>query len=747
MKREGKHGTANGNCLPHGKRWMTRLSAAGVLAGMVVAGAWGFDPVATPVGLKGLFPAKPPAELSADAVSALPESWKQWGVDTTAAVADLYSAEGDVPAQRQKLDAVKRKLKVIDEALKDSRYSRIHNLLMGLKGSLTRRVALAEATLETLEVKPESVLDARLRSKAAAVSTALRALESDLRGIPGGSAWLTYVKAAPLQQSLIQGPAGESLTKAEEATKAKIAKRKDLNDAKQKEFLNRPAFVRLESALEEHLAALQWTAQAANPEALRTALAKLLAAVDAHADAPQSSQAQALREALVSLRQSAPDGGDRLAAVVEREFLNDNVRIVASEKFLSRLLSDSRYEQGQVNDFILGASVGGWQTTATSVNIDLKPASDRVRFELLLDGTVQTNTAGSTSQATVYTSGYHTFHAQKEVSYDGIAFRTLPGTIGVNANNTTTGARTRVSGLPIFGGIADRVALREANDRRPQAEAIARSRIEGRVLPRFNEEADRQFAEATRQIDRDLNAGLKQAGLYPDRQHYESTDSQMRFSSRLTGDKQLAGSAPDASLLNIADGVRLLLHDSAVNNAIDRIDLAGKTMTEEEFRHHLEKFLSKALSRTFKFRAPGEVPGSKPATADDADDKTPAKIAFASADPLRVRFVGGQVVLVIRAGIEREGKDPIPAQEISVPLTISVEGSQIVISRGDIDITGIDKQLSPAENKVVNARIGSALPDRKQSATIEIPGANNRRVMARITSIQAVDGWIAVSAQ
>ena len=42
-----------------------------------------------------------------------------------------------------------------------------------------------------------------------------------------------------------------------------------------------------------------------------------------------------------------------------------------------------------------------------------------------------------------------------------------------------------------------------------------------------------------------------------------------------------------------------MLHESVINNAMDRLNLAGKTMSEEELRHYVEDFLSRALARDF----------------------------------------------------------------------------------------------------------------------------------------------------
>jgi hypothetical protein len=133
-----------------------------------------------------------------------------------------------------------------------------------------------------------------------------------------------------------------------------------------------------------------------------------------------------------------------------------------------------------------------------------------------------------------------------------------------------------------------------------------------------------------------------------------------------------------------------------------------------------------------------------PLRKSDEEDKVPAKIAFAKEDPIRVQFQNDQLMLVIRAGLEREGKEPIPTQEISVPLSITVEGGQIAITRGELQIVGIDGDLSGVQRKVIINKMSAALPDRKTPAKIKIPSAN-RDVESQISAIQIVNGWIAVN--
>jgi hypothetical protein len=613
-------------------------------------------------------------------------------------------------------------------------------------------VAVAEAALDTLEFNPQAERGPALQSKAAAVTSAISALKADLRGIDGGTAWLPFVKVEALETALAASPEGDATVAALQATQAQIAKRDSLTDAGQKAFLSRDSFTRLHAAAGELLAVATAPAMPLDVEKLRPELIKLVEALETYESTSSSVAASQVRSSLAAIRELAGPTNP-LQTALRQHYFNENLQIVASERFLSRLLADARTEQGQVRDFILGANVGGWQTTSSNVSVDLKPANDRIRFDLVLTGTVQSNTAGATPDATIYTYGYHTFRSTKEVNFDGERFTTAPAQTAVAASNTTTGATTRLSGT-LLSGIGQRVAMREAAARRPQSEAIARGRVANQVTPRFDEEVDRSFATATTDLQKNLVDGLKAAGIYPDRQRYSSTDTSLQAVTRLMPAGRLGGSAPESRLL--AGSAGIAFHESVINNTIDQIDFAGKTMSEQELRTHLEEFLSKALSREFKFRAPDEAtaaapadPAPAPVEADpEADEaaKGAARLMFAQNDPVRVVLEHGVLRLVIRAGLEREGQDPIPAHEITVPLKFAISGDNIVVTRDALKIVPVEGRFNPVQQKVMNTRISNALPERTVSGKFKLKGPS-REVEARVTDITLVDGWIAVSVE
>lgn len=721
------------------------LVALATLAGLATA-AWAWEDAkpAAPQGLSGILPAEVPANLSADAFSVLGGNWSDWSAGAAETVSQFYqSGSGDVAAQRQALASAKAKLKVMEQALRDRKYAMIAAPLTGLSSALARRIDVSEALLDTLDMDAQAEYPKRLKAKSDAVIAAVDALGKSLDKISGGKAWLPYVKADELVAALKYEVGGEASISAAKTSKAKLASRATVENAAQKAFLSRPAFLALESTVDQYLAVAENPPTAENAAKLREQSAALVAGLEGYESSATSGSAAQARQAYSAIRKLAADGGDRLTAVLQKHYFNYNVRIVTSESFLGKLLADTHTEQGQVSDFVLGANVGGSQTTTTSVGVDLKPGKTEARWDLVLNGSISSSTAGVTSQATIYTQGNHTFRATKDVRFNGTTFTTGPGAISVNANNTTTGVATQFSG-GLFGGIADRIAYREAEARRGEAQAIAASRVQDRVMPRFNQEVDSAFVKAGKDLQTDLYDRLRDTGLHPDAMLFQTTDTEFRANTRLMRETELGANAAPAVFAG-GSGATLFVHESEMNNGADRIGLAGKTMNDDQLRAHLEQFFSKAANRELKLNKPVET---APEPGEEDAGKPPSTFVFAATDPIRIRLQDGALSLVFRTGFQREGGEDIPQQVITVPLMFEVKGSQIHITRGAVKVASAEGggagQIATAG--IIRRKIQNTLPERVVEGKFKLRGTRHD-VEATVKSIKIVDGWAVVNVQ
>lgn len=727
-----------------GKFWRkSRLAHTFALLSVVALAATGTFAVEESTGnagagLSGIFPTVPPADLSEEEFAKLDGNWAEWSKTAAAAVAEFYSKlEGsDAASQRKALGALKVKQDVMRRALNDSKYDSLHGPLTALYNSLSLRIDFAEAALDTLEMDGEKVAAAKTKSRSGSLLSSIQALESYLSTIGNGALWIPYFHVNDLKSALTADPEGPAAIAAATQAQANLNNRDYILDADQRVFTHKAPFESFSKAVDSYLAAANWINTEDATSKLRSEFKGLSSALDTYASSGEKSAE--LRSAFARTRYVSADGGDRLAAALQKRLFNYNLRVLVTENFLNRIMSQNRSEAGPVVDFVLGANVSGNQITNTTVTVDLKPSSSTARFDLRLNGNINSNTAGVTPQATVYTQGNHTFTATKEINFDGLQFSTMPAVISVNPHNTTTGIATKFSGVPILGRIVNRIAADQVEEKRGQAEAIAASRVQDGVLPKFNQEVDRNFAEQGYKLNNEVFSGLRATGLFPDTFNYQTTDQLLTINARVMSPHQIAGDEPESRFLT-ATGATALVHETALNNALDQMGLAGQTVTEPELKAKIEAFISKATNKPFKFQAPDPVK-----TSDDEEEKSLNAIIFAQVDPIRVKVVDNELTIVIRAGFKQEGKDDIPTQQISVPIGLEAVGQKIVAKAGNVVVEATEGQGGGVGVRaVVKRKIQSVLPDRVVDGKVEMK-TPDKTVVAYVSKLKLVDGWIVI---
>ncbi|MDA1013385.1 MAG: hypothetical protein O3A00_02905 [Planctomycetota bacterium] len=691
-------------------------------------------PEAAAVGLQGILPSESPTGLSYEDFSDIHKNWEAWSEKTAGMVAGLYENEDlDVAAQRAVITNLNTQLAIMSEAIADPRYVAIHARLRSLSSRLQRRLDVASAILDTLDIDPKVARRETIAKAKQAVTTANAAVGKYLDSKQGkGAGWKVFVRV----DDLAAWSAGDG---ADQEVLKSVSKRlagKDMLAAAQRKFLEKPEFAKLESTINGYLAASdKEPPNAASAQKLREALAAMTKSLELHEATGSKEAAFAARDAYRAVIDFAPDGAARLGSALQQHYFNYNLQVVASEAFLDRLMKENRNDNGPVNDYILGARVSGSQSTETTTGIDLKPSTTEARFNITLKGVTHSQTRGVTSQATIFTSGYHQFWAQKPLTYDGKKLSAEQAEIQVNANNTTTGADTA---LPIFG---ESIAMNAARKKRGQSEAIARSRIRDRVVPEMDKEVDKFVATTNQDLEKKLYGKLKETGLYPSASLFRTNESFLRISSRISGSEEVGGGlAP--SVKTPGTGVSIQIHESLVNNAIDKMALRGEELTGDRVIEEFEESLSDLLGKKVSLKT------MKSAAKDEEDNEPPVKYAFDKNDPIRFKFDDGEVRVSIKSAFKQEGKEDIPTQTITIPLGLAVSGKNIQLTRGSVRVAG--SSLNIARTAVIRKKLESAIEDRLIDGVITVPADEKKgkqELNLLITSISVTDGWITITLQ
>ncbi|MFQ5734731.1 MAG: hypothetical protein ACE5KM_22585, partial [Planctomycetaceae bacterium] len=297
--------------------------------------------------------------------------------------------------------------------------------------------------------------------------------------------------------------------------------------------------------------------------------------------------------------------------------------------------------------------------------------------------------------------------------------------------NTTEGKRA----------IADSYAMREARKRRGQSEAIARRKISNQVLPEFNKEIADNFAKANKQVKDKWLKRIDKAGLTPDVRSVRTTNDFLLVNSRVMRPSEMGGSSSNA-IDTPGNGVTLKIHESAMNNAFDRLEIAGKTLTEAELIDKIETSLMDVLGKDYENNKP-----KQPKAKKDED-----KFVFDKTDPIRFRVRNGALNIVIRAGLKPSGKEDIPTQIVTIPINLSVTGSEIVMKRGIVSVAPAQKPDSAAKQIVragiMRKKIEDSIGVEKRGNTLTLGGETDKKpVKVKISKIRTVNGWVTVWAE
>ena len=417
-----------------------------------------------------------------------------------------------------------------------------------------------------------------------------------------------------------------------------------------------------------------------------------------------------------------------------------NLRLTISESFLNRLVARDEQKPGEVNDFILGAQVTGRQMTFTKLRFDLLPNSENIRGALVLNGTVQSQTTGVTSQAMIDTAGRQQFLAVKELFFDGMKFSTRHAVVQVRAHNQTVGATTALSGT-MLGGIASRIAYRAAERRQQEGEAVARDRVAERVYPEFDNSIDNKLASANEQLDGTVRRMLGTLNLMPTQQQAWSSDTYLSYAMQIPSESTATSSAdPLDSQIVKDDGASLLIHESLLNTLVGRAGLKGLKTTDKQIKALFAPYEVKTADDPLDRAKPAVLPGMNDVVTD---------VEFDENDPLTIRIERDRTLVTLRASFKPAGQQVVPPLAVTIEYKTELAGDKILVSPGKVQVDLLkkddDKAPSGIALKLISQAIEASLSklafDRSLPPTFWSFGG----VVPSVRGIRSQDGWAAIT--
>lgn len=655
------------------------------------------------------------AALSADSIN---EDTLNAGYDASNALDTLYGGDVDAAtaaATVEKLTASRDKL---NSASNDPK-------VREAIGRIDNQLELFALLDEALSSQSPEVIRAAALSR---ISNSLAAADSDLNRVDTGEQWKTFFHfeklAAATTSESIGGPARKTMR----TVKGRLSNQK-LYTAEQLKFVQRESLQNLSDSI-GHFLKVSTDKPAAIAGELTASLKSLVAAYNDYQFLGKAEAAAEIRSAIDTL---PSHGAGAIAEWLQAQFLEENFRVTMSEDFVQKLITDSRCEKGLVNDCILGTRVVGDRWTASNLSVNLSPSSHQAQIEMLLNGTVTTKTRGLAEQATVFTKGNHTFVARKTATFDGDNFSASGASVGVNVRSHTYAATPKTK-LPIVKGIVRKVALQRAAEMKPRTNAITRGKVSRRVVAQFDERLGEAMDSAEDRLNSELYPRLRDAGIYPAHQHVSTTDDTLDLVALMAEGNELAAAAPPATPI-ISEGLLGQVHESYLNNALSRMNFAGRTMSTEDVKQEFERFFGVISGKEVEMGSRSEVTEE----VDTDEEVNESKFVFADKDPMRVRIEAGQVNLIMTAGLESP-KRMIPTKIITIPLKLTVEGEEVVVNRGRVDVDSKERS-TPVVIRLIRNKVEQSFPERRIDGSHELE-LQSRTMPVQVQSIEATSGWL-----
>ena len=395
----------------------------------------------------------------------------------------------------------------------------------------------------------------------------------------------------------------------------------------------------------------------------------LLACIERFEADPTVAAAAETRRRMDRLARDNVAGVDGLSKAFHDHYLAPNLRIAAKAAFADRLMPEPVVERGPVAETILGRDVRGNRVLKRSTRVVFVPDPHDVRLDIEVQGDVFSRTVTDAGPVLVNGNSTSTFTVRKPVKLcsEGL----LVGDARAVASNRSrvSGMQTSFDGIPLMGSFVRTIARSQQQSALPEANREAARKVIKQACRDVDAQSEPQLADLERRLSKKLWQPLVELGLDPMVMAMQTTDDMATVRLRLAGEGQLAGHTPRPRVPADAE-LSVQLHATCLNNAFDRLEIAGRAFPLAELYRHV-----------------GQRLGLEVAIPDDLPDNV--VIGFEQEQPIRVECQDGLVHVTVRIDSIEAGRRDWYDVEAGVSYRLVAESPQVVLEReGSIRIGG-----------------------------------------------------------
>lgn len=423
----------------------------------------------------------------------------------------------------------------------------------------------------------------------------------------------------------------------------------------------------------------------------------------------------------------SPDAARRkLGELLQLHYRNANVRITFAPDIVNRLLPDDLKRQMPVADTILGKETRGWSSSRTGLKVHFVPSDDRLTVRLSAEGNINAHTRTFSGPVRLFNSSNSAFRAEKEIELTTGGVNVKPAVASSQINTRLKAIESDFDGVPILGGIVAAIAHNQHDDKKPAAQREIAWKTANSVEKNLDDDLDRHLRQADAKLHERILDPLSELRIRAEIVDLQTSEACAAIRFRTAGDDQLAANTPRprAYADNLAS---LQVHQSAVNNVIDRLGLQGRRFTLPELYAYVVE----------RLRLPGR--------ADVSQLPPDLELTFATTDPLTIRCENDRLELRMALDELRVGDRAWRNFVVRAPFRADViAGNTYLLRDGVVRING--ERLGTGSQISLRTVFAKVFPDDlKLKLWPDRLSEDPRFADLNVEQVDLRDGWIGVA--
>jgi hypothetical protein len=419
----------------------------------------------------------------------------------------------------------------------------------------------------------------------------------------------------------------------------------------------------------------------------------------------------------------------QIAKAIDVHYRNANLRLCVTNDFLNRFLPAIEHVRGPVRENILGADVTGQSDALNQLRVRLVPDPDEVKLKLEVAGVMDSKTRSTHGGIVMFNQNRSRYLVSKLFAFNEGGMQV--GTTRANAEAATSlrGMTTKYDALPLVGPMFRRIAQQRHQETKPLTQRIIGDRVAARVKQMTDAKLEEQMIQARQRLEQSIVQPLQEMELQPEALAMQTTEDRIVVRGRLAGGDQIAAftTRPRAVSENLCS---IQVHESAMNNLIDRLSLSGRTV---ELRTLIREILDQWDLKDTPI--PEEVPEN-------------VQLTMAEDRPVEIRCRDDQLTFAIRVKRLNSPNGTWKNFEVQARFVPQTDGFRCDLVRdGNLEIASIGNRPLGGRARFALSAIFTRVFSKNQRLPLINEELSNDPRLANLDVDQVVirDGWVGVS--